>query len=77
MLKKRKSGFTLLGYPLSLVLLVLFIITYLMLKSQKRKTIQARIIDTLVNNGINPITATFVFCQAAHETGNFTSPFVF
>jgi uncharacterized FlgJ-related protein len=77
MLKRQKSGITLLGYPLYLVLLVLFIITYLMLKSLKKKTIQAKIIDTLVNNGINPITASFVFCQAAHETGNFTSPLFF
>jgi uncharacterized FlgJ-related protein len=29
--------------------------------------------NTLIENGVNPITATFVFSQAAHETGNFTS----
>lgn len=40
-------------------------------------TIKDRIINTLVDNGVNPITATFVFAQAAHETGNFTSPLFF
>lgn len=40
-------------------------------------TIQSRIVDTLIKYGVNPITATFVFCQAAHETGNFTSPLFF
>ena len=36
-------------------------------------TIKDRIIGSLTDNGINPITAQFVFAQAAHETGNFTS----
>jgi hypothetical protein len=40
-------------------------------------TIQDRIVSTLIASGINPITAQFVFCQAAHETGNFTSPLYF
>jgi hypothetical protein len=40
-------------------------------------TIKDRIVNTLTDNGVNPITATFVFAQAAHETGNFTSPLFF
>lgn len=48
-----------------------------MLRFQKKTTIKDRIVNTLVENGVNPITATFVFAQAAHETGNFTSPLFF
>jgi hypothetical protein len=77
MFKKLKSGFTFRGLLSWPGYLVLFIIIYLMLKSLKKPTIQSRIISTLLGNGIDPITAQFVFCQAAHETGNFTSPLFF
>ena len=74
MLKKRKSVITLLGFPLLPAFLVLLIIIYLVSKFQKKVTTQDKIINTLTANGLNPITAIFAFCQAAHETGNFTSP---
>jgi hypothetical protein len=57
--------------------LVLFIIIYQVLKSQKKPTIQSRIVNTLIENGVNPLLAPIVFAQAAHETGNFTSPLFF
>ena len=73
----RKLGITLSGSGLLLLFLGLFTIIYLLMKSQKRSSIQERIINSLIDNGVNPITATFVFAQAAHETGNFTSPLYF
>jgi hypothetical protein len=48
-----------------------------MLKSLKKPTIQSRIVNALVNNGVNPLLAPIVFAQACHETGNFTSPLFF
>jgi uncharacterized FlgJ-related protein len=77
MLQKLKSVFISRGLLSLPGYLVLFIIIYLMLRSLKKPTIQSRIISTLLANGIDPITAQFVFCQAAHETGNFTSPLFF
>jgi uncharacterized FlgJ-related protein len=46
-------------------------------KSDRTLSIQDRIVNTLIENGVHPITATFAFAQSAHETGNFTSPLFF
>jgi len=40
-------------------------------------TIKERLMQVFENYGLNPITASFAFAQAAHETGNFTSPLFF
>lgn len=40
-------------------------------------TIKDNILNALALAGMNPITAQFAFAQAAHETGNFTSPLFF
>jgi uncharacterized FlgJ-related protein len=77
MFRKLKSAITLHGSRSLLEFLVLLTIIYLLLKSLKKVTIQSRIIGVLLQNGIDPITAQFVFSQAAHETGNFTSPLFF
>lgn len=77
MFRKLKSAFISHGSLSLLACLVLFIIIYLMSRSLKKKTIQDRIIGTLTENGINPITAQFAFAQSCHETGNFTSPLFF
>lgn len=77
MLRKLKSAITLHGSLSLLGYLVLLTIIYLMYKSRKKMTIQDRIVNTLLAEGIDPIEASFVFAQAAHETGNFTSPLFF
>lgn len=76
-MKKLNSATILRGFRSSWVYLVLFIIIFLMSRFQKKTTIKDRIVNTLINNGVNPITAEFVFAQACHETGNFTSPLYF
>jgi hypothetical protein len=77
MSKKQRSAITLLGLPLYPALLVLFIITYLMLRFLKKPTIQNRIVGALTDAGVSPLLAQIVFAQACHETGNFTSPLFF
>lgn len=47
-----------------------------MRKFQRNNKVKERITAALISSGISPVTATFVFSQAAHETGNFTS-FIF
>jgi uncharacterized FlgJ-related protein len=77
MTKNLKSAFISRGSLSLLGFLVLSAIIYLMYRYQKKTTIQDRIINSLIAGGVNPITATFVFAQACHETGNFTSPLYF
>jgi hypothetical protein len=77
MFQKLKSVFTSHGWLSFPALLVLLLIIYIVSRSQKKPTIQSRIINALIEGGVNPLLAPIVFSQACHETGNFTSPLYF
>lgn len=74
-MKRRVMSLTgLRGYRSLFLFLALFIILYMIQRFRKNLNMKDRILQALKNNGFNNITACFVFAQAAHETGNFTSP---
>lgn len=56
------------------ILFALLLLSYVMSKYLKKKTLQVRIVGALIDSGLSPIVADYAFAQAAHETGNFTSP---
>lgn len=76
MQRKQGSLITWLGSRSLLVSLVLLAIIYVISKYHKRMTIKERLMSVLQRD-LSPITAAFAFAQAAHETGNFTSPLYF
>ena len=76
-MRKRKSGITILRGSRSLLpLLGSLAIIYVAWKSLKKMTIKERMLNVL-GDAMSPVLAEMVFAQAAHETGNFTSPLYF